>query len=165
MAPTCESGPRGFVNADGQGGSIRFPWSTMSPETVAAEKAALRRLMRERRAALTLEMRAAASLALRDRLIAWIESARLARGAVIAGYWPIRDEIDPRPALQALAERGHGLALPVSVAHGEPLAFRAWSPGEPLAPDIMRIEAPLPTAPALTARLLLVPVLAFDSTC
>jgi 5-formyltetrahydrofolate cyclo-ligase len=165
MAPTCESGPRGFVNADGQGGSIRFPWSTMSPETVAAEKAALRRLMRERRAALTLEVRAAASLALRDRLVAWIESARLARRAVIAGYWPIRDEIDPRPALQALAERGHGLALPVSVVRGEPLAFRAWSPGEPLAHDIMRIEAPLSSAAAVVPSLLLVPMLAFDRAC
>jgi 5-formyltetrahydrofolate cyclo-ligase len=137
----------------------------MSPETIAAEKAVLRRLMRERRAALTLEVRAVAGLGLRDRLIAWIESARLPRGAVIAGYWPIRDEIDPRLALQALAEHGHGLALPVSVAHGEPLAFRAWSPGEPLAPDIMRIEAPLPSAPAVVPALLLIPMLAFDRAC
>ena len=137
----------------------------MSPETIAAEKAALRRLMRERRAALGPEARLAASLAVRDRLVPWIAAKALARGSVISGYWPIRDELDPRATLQALAEQGHRIALPVSIAPGAPLAFRAWSPGEPLAPDIMRIEAPLPTAPALTPRLLLVPMLAFDSAC
>ena len=137
----------------------------MSPETIAAEKAALRRIMRARRAALAPEARAEASLAVRDRLIAWLASAPLARGSVISGYWPIRDELDPRPALQALAERGHRLALPVSIARGEPLTFRAWSPGEPLAPDVMRIEAPLSSAPAVTPALLLVPMLAFDRAC
>jgi 5-formyltetrahydrofolate cyclo-ligase len=165
MAPTCESGPRGFVNADGRGGSIRFPWPSMSPESIAAEKAALRRLMRARRAALGLEARAAASLVLRDRLIGWIETRGLARGGVISGYWPIRDEIDPRPAMQGLTERGYPLALPVSLAQGQPLGFRAWAEGDALAPDIMRIAAPLPSAAAVTPALLLVPMLAFDRAC
>jgi len=111
----------------------------MSFETIAAEKAALRRIMRARRAALAPEARAASSLAVRDRLIAWLGSTRLAPGSVISGYWPIHDELDPRPALQALADRGYRLALPVSIAQGERLAFRAWAPGEPLAPDMMRI--------------------------
>jgi 5-formyltetrahydrofolate cyclo-ligase len=135
----------------------------MNNETIAAEKAALRRLMRERRATLAPEARIAAALAVRDRLIGWLATKPLPRGSVVSGYWPIRGELDPRPALQALAERGHRLALPVSIAHGEPLAFRAWSPGEPLALDIMRIEAPFPSAPMLRPDLLLVPMLAFDS--
>ena len=164
MVPTCASGPRGFVNADGRGGSIRFP-PVMSSATLAAEKAALRKIMRERRAALTPEARAAASLAVRDRVDAWLASARLAPGSVISGYWPIRSELDPRPAMQALAERGYRIALPVSIAQAEPLAFRAWDPGEPLAPDIMRIEAPLPSAPSVVPSLLLVPMLAFDLAC
>ncbi len=67
--------------------------------------------------------------------------------------------------MRALAERGYRLALPVSIAQGEPLAFRAWAPGEPLAPDIMRIEAPLATSTAVTPALLLVPMLAFDRAC
>jgi 5-formyltetrahydrofolate cyclo-ligase len=134
----------------------------MSPGTIAAEKAALRKLMRARRAALGAEARAAASLAACRRLVAWIESTGLARGSAISGYWPIRDELDPRPAMQALAERGYRLALPVSLMPGEPLGFRAWVPGDPLAPDIMRIEAPLAQAPAVTPALLLVPLLAFD---
>jgi 5-formyltetrahydrofolate cyclo-ligase len=137
----------------------------MNPETVAAEKAALRRVMRARRAALGHEARAAASLALRDRLVGWIESRGLAPASAIAGYWPIRDEIDPRPAMQAMAERGFRLALPVSLASAEPLAFRAWKPGDRLAPDLMRIDAPLTEAPAVTPALILVPMLAFDRAC
>ena len=137
----------------------------MSPETIAAEKAALRKLMRARRSALTVETRAAASLAARDLLLAWIETRGLARGGAISGYWPIRDEIDPRSAMEALAERGYRLALPVSLMQGEPLGFRAWIPGDPLAPDIMRIEAPLAKAPPLVPALLLVPMLAFDRAC
>jgi 5-formyltetrahydrofolate cyclo-ligase len=165
MAPTCESGPRGFVNADGRGGSIRFPWPSMSPETIDGEKAALRKIVRARRAALSLEARAAASLAVRDRLIGWIQSIGLAPDGAISGYWPIRDELDPRPAMQALSELGYRLALPVSLVPGEPLAFRAWVEGDALAPDIMRIAAPLPSAAAVTPALLLVPMLAFDRAC
>jgi len=137
----------------------------MSLETIAAEKAALRKIMRARRAALAPQARAVASLAVRDQLMAWLASAPLARESVISGYWPIHDELDPRPALQAFAERGYRLALPVSIAQGERLAFRAWAPGEPLVPDIMRIEAPLPSAPALVPALVLVPMLAFDRAC
>jgi 5-formyltetrahydrofolate cyclo-ligase len=138
----------------------------MSAEAIAAEKAALRKLMRARRAALAPEMRAAASIALRDGLTAWLPTEKFARAdEVIAGYWPIRDELDPRPAMQAFAERGHRLALPVSIAKGEPLVFRAWSPGDPLAPDIMGIQAPLSDAPEVVPGLVLIPMLAFDSSC
>jgi 5-formyltetrahydrofolate cyclo-ligase len=137
----------------------------MSPETIAAEKAALRKIMGARRAALGVEMRAGASLAVRDRLIGWLETRGLPRASAISGYWPIRDELDARPAMQALAERGYRLVLPVSLAQGEPLGFRAWIPGDRLAPDIMRIDAPLPAAPALVPALLLVPMLAFDRAC
>ncbi|HKX07015.1 MAG TPA: 5-formyltetrahydrofolate cyclo-ligase [Stellaceae bacterium] len=138
----------------------------MTADAIAAEKAALRKVMRARRAALTPEMRAAASLAVRDGLPAWLSTEKFARtDEVIAGYWPIRDELDPRPAMQAFARRGHRLALPTSIAKGEPLVFRAWSPGDPLALDIMGIQAPLSSAPEVVPWLVLVPMLAFDSSC
>jgi len=165
MVPTCASGPRGFVNADGQGGSIRS-LSLMTGEAIAAEKAALRKIMRRRRAAIAPETRGAASIALRDGLSAWLPAAKFARtDEVIAGYWPIRDELDPRPAMQAFAQRGHRLALPASVAKGKPLVFRAWSLGDPLAPDIMGIQEPLSDAPEVVPWLVLVPMLAFDNSC
>src|SRR5262249_8415537 len=81
------------------------------------------------------------------------------------GSGPIRDELAPRPAMLAFAQRGHRLALPTSMAKGEPLVFRAWSPGDPLAPDIMGIQAPLPGAPEVVPWLVLVPMLAFDCSC
>jgi 5-formyltetrahydrofolate cyclo-ligase len=137
----------------------------MSAEAIAAEKAALRKLMHARRATLTSEVRVVASVALCQRLVGWIESRRFPRASVIAGYWPIRDEVDPRPALDALRERGYRLALPASLTRGEPLVFRAWVPGDQLAPDAMRIEAPLPSAPTVTPVLLLVPLLGFDRAC
>ncbi len=138
----------------------------MSAEAIAAEKAALRKIMRARRAAIPPEARAAASIALRDGLPAWLRTEKFAHpDEVIAGYWPIRDELDPRPAMLAFAQRGHRLALPTSIARGEPLVFRAWSPGEPLAPDIMGIQAPLSSAPEVLPGLVLVPMLAFDISC
>ena len=36
----------------------------------------------------------------------------LAKGAVVAGFFPMRSEIDPRPLMQALVGHGFALALP-----------------------------------------------------
>jgi len=135
----------------------------MTAETLAAEKAALRRLMRKRRAALAPEARVAASEAAGDRLVAWLTKDDLAEGAVVAAYWPINDELDPRPAMTALLDKGYQIALPAARAKSEPLVFRAWLPGEPLEPDAMRIPAPLETATEYAPDLVLVPLLAFDA--
>jgi 5-formyltetrahydrofolate cyclo-ligase len=135
----------------------------MTAETLAAEKAALRRLMRKRRAALAPEARAAASLGAAKRLVAVLAEAALSRDAAIAGYWPINDELDCRPAMTALLERGYRIALPVAHAKGEPLAFRAWLPGAALEPDAMGILAPLGSVSELAPDLVLVPLLAFDA--
>jgi 5-formyltetrahydrofolate cyclo-ligase len=82
---------------------------------------------------------------------------------VISGYWPLGDEIDPRPLLQALAGRGLPLALPAIRAAGEPLDFRAWRPGDALRPARFGTREPLPEAPLVQPGLLLVPLLAFDA--
>jgi 5-formyltetrahydrofolate cyclo-ligase len=81
-------------------------------------------------------------------------------GAVVAGFWPIRDEIDIRPLLAALHARGHALALPVTGRRGEALLFRAWAPGEPLLPG--RFGTSHPAGAAITPDVLLIPLLAFD---
>jgi 5-formyltetrahydrofolate cyclo-ligase len=135
----------------------------MSAETTAAAKAALRRLMRKQRAAIAPDVREAASLAVRDGLAGLLPRLALAPHAVVAGYWPIKDELDPRPAMSMLRERGFDLALPVAAATAAPLTFRAWSSEMPLAPDGKGIPAPPETAAAVTPALLLVPLLAFDA--
>src|SRR4051794_3665745 len=53
-------------------------------------------------------------------------------GAVVAGFWPMGQEIDIRPLLLALAARGHTIALPVTPKRGLPLRFHRWQPGEAL---------------------------------
>ncbi|MFM2151396.1 MAG: hypothetical protein RLZZ187_3702 [Pseudomonadota bacterium] len=83
-------------------------------------------------------------------------------GAVVAGFWPIGQEIDIRPLLHALHDRGHPIALPVTPPRGNPLAFRRWRPGEELARGPMGTRQPGEGAEALTPAVLLVPLLAFD---
>jgi len=86
----------------------------------------------------------------------------LAAGAVVAGYWPLGDEIDPRPLMAALAGVGCRLALPVVVARAAPLEFRAWAEGDALEAGPHGTAHPTETAPRLRPDVLLVPLLGFD---
>ena len=101
-----------------------------------------------------------AAAALRDRVLAAVDPAP---GTVAAAYWPLGDEIDPRPLMTALHERGLRLALPAIRAAGAPLDFRAWQPGDALQAAGFGTREPLAAAPLLRPALLLVPLLAFDA--
>lgn len=50
----------------------------------------------------------------------------LQQAPVVAGFWPLADETDIRPALAALYAHGKEIALPVVTGSG--LVFRLWSP-------------------------------------
>ena len=84
--------------------------------------------------------------------------------AVVAGYWPFRTEIDPRPLMARLARLGVRLALPVTPPKGAdaPLAFRAFSPETPLQRGAFGVPEPGPECETVEPELLLVPLLAFD---
>jgi 5-formyltetrahydrofolate cyclo-ligase len=83
--------------------------------------------------------------------------------AVIAGYWPMRSEVDTRALLSALAERGFTLALPLVV---DPhLRFLRWRPGEKLLRGAFAVEAPAPDAEELQPDILLMPLARFDAAC
>jgi len=84
-------------------------------------------------------------------------------GAVCAGFWPMGAEIDIRPLLLALVERGHVLGLPITPRRGQPLRFRSWRPGDALAPGPLGTSQPL-GGDWITPDWLLVPLLAFDRT-
>src|SRR5271167_1935014 len=92
-----------------------------------AQKSALRAAALARRDALSDEDRAAAAEAIAGHGLPF-ESAR----GVVAGYSPIRGEIDPTPLMRKLAAQGARLALPAVMARGKSLAFRAWSPDDRL---------------------------------
>lgn len=114
-------------------------------------------LARRDQAALDVDTMVEAAEALRDNALSLPE---LAGAGPVAGYWPIRSEIDPRPILEALADRGCALALPVCTPQG--LVFRAWQPWQPLVPAGFGTLGPPETAEEVTPRVLLVPLAAFD---
>jgi 5-formyltetrahydrofolate cyclo-ligase len=80
--------------------------------------------------------------------------------AVVSGFWPIGREIDIRPLMLALHERGHPIVLPVTPKRGNPLSFRLWRPGDVLQPE--RFGTFRPVGEPAVPDFLLVPLLAFD---
>ena len=126
--------------------------------TIDQSKAALRAEMtRRRKQAATVAQAAGAAL------LARFESAVTpAPGVTVSGYWPIGSEIDARPLMARLSERGHALGLPVVEAPGRPLLFRSWRPGEPLEKAGFGLSEPAADKAPVTPGLLLVPLLGFD---
>jgi 5-formyltetrahydrofolate cyclo-ligase len=87
---------------------------------------------------------------------------------VIAGYWPIRGEFDPLPALHRWQEAGltqrpeltRKIAIPVTDRASMTLTFHAWFPGCPMQQDAFDIPKPLDTE-QLTPSLVLVPCVGY----
>ncbi len=131
----------------------------MDESTARARKERLRSEAKAKRARIAPESAAAAARAVRDRVLA---AKLVPAGAVVSGFWPIGDEFDPRPLMEALAAQGHRLCLPVVVGKGRPLAFRAWAPGDPLERAGFGLSVPRWDAPPAIPRFLIVPLLAFD---
>jgi 5-formyltetrahydrofolate cyclo-ligase len=128
------------------------------PTASANQKSAMRVAALARRDAIPPSAReaAAAFIAAREFPIA------VARGAVVAGYAPMRSELDPRPLMQRLAVDGATLALPVVTGRGVPLMFRKWVPGDPLVTATLGMLEPTDAAEPLVPDVLLVPLAAFD---
>ena len=86
----------------------------------------------------------------------------LPEGAVVSAYWPLGDELDPMPLLNALHAKGYRPVLPVIVGAGKPLIFRSWAPGDELDDAGFGTREPQPDKDALEPDVLFVPLLAFD---
>ncbi|MEL6954416.1 MAG: 5-formyltetrahydrofolate cyclo-ligase [Pseudomonadota bacterium] len=94
-------------------------------------------------------------------LLAAVEDQLAGRGAaIIAGYMPIRTEIDPRPAMAALS-RAHRIAVPVIVGDGLPLKFRHWTPEAAMVPGPFGAQVPA-EGDWLVPDLIILPLVAFD---
>ena len=129
--------------------------SLNSPDTT---KSTLRATALAARDALSGEHRAAAAQAIARRGLPF----EIVPGAVVAGYSPIRSEIDPVPLMRTLAAPGVQLALPVIMSGDQPLKFRAWSPGDRLQRGRLGILEPSAEAKEVIPDILLVPLAAFD---
>ena len=131
----------------------------MSAEAIARAKRALRADCEARRRQASDAAGPTAGEAAAGHFFSAIE---LPAGCVVSGYWPMRDEFDVVPLLEALHARGHRCALPVVVGRGRPLEFRAWSPGTALVEAAFGTRVPPEDAGRATPDVLLVPMLAFD---
>jgi 5-formyltetrahydrofolate cyclo-ligase len=126
-----------------------------SPDTT---KSTLRAAALAARDALTSAHRAAAAEAIALRGLPF----EITPGAIVAGYSPIRSEIDPVPLMRKLAGPDVQLALPVIMAGDQPLKFRAWSPADRLQRGRLGILEPSAYAEEVIPDILLVPLAAFD---
>ena len=130
----------------------------MSASPTDRSKNDLRAATLARRDALSGRQRMAAAQAIALRGL----SIEIMPGAVVAGYSPIRSEIDPAPLMQELAARGMRLALPVIAARDAPLGFRRWAANDKLLRGPLGILEPSPDAAEIVPDIVLVPLAAFD---
>lgn len=82
------------------------------------------------------------------------------RGVPLAGYMPIRTEIDPLPAMEEAAAHGP-VGVPVITGEGRPLKFARWET------DLEMISGPfgarVPVDPVFfEPEIVIVPLVAFD---
>lgn len=94
-----------------------------------------------------------------QRALAYLKNHRIHS---IAGYYPIKGEIDVLPLLEVLHGQGITCALPVVPKQGHLLHFRRWHPGMKLALDKFGIGEPPESAQEIVPDVVLVPLLAYD---
>jgi 5-formyltetrahydrofolate cyclo-ligase len=80
-------------------------------------------------------------------------------GRVLAGYMPMRTEIDPLPAMAA--HRGV-VGVPVIIGKDQALRFREWTPGAQMVEGAFKALIPAEGA-WVEPEVLIVPLLAFDA--
>ena len=122
-------------------------------------KASLRTAALERRAGIPASYGRQAADEVAARLV---DELQIPRGATVAGYWPLADELDPRPGMDLLRARGHALALPRLDGRHQPLLFLAWDQGDVLVPGTFELLEPDPSRPPRVPDVVLAPLLAFD---
>src|SRR5260370_25002828 len=83
-------------------------------------------------------------------------------GMIVGFYWPFQNEFDARPFVTDLRGRGVRAVLPAVVAQVQPLEFREWWPGVPMANGGYDLPVPDRTS-LLTPDALLIPALGVGS--
>jgi 5-formyltetrahydrofolate cyclo-ligase len=111
------------------------------------------------REAISADIRIQAAAEMTDR---FLQSIPLQKNDIVAGYWPVRGEIDVLPLLRALAERGHTCVLPCVVGKERPLIFREWHADSQMIEGFFGIAHPGPLSPIVVPHVLIVPMVGFD---
>lgn len=132
-----------------------------SQDRIEAQKRSLREQALLRRQSLTEEERLRASFRVAKRLL---EESLIPEGSIVAGYWPVRGELDIIPAMKELMKWGHRVCLPQIVEKGQPLMFREWREEMPMIEGALGIAVPDPAvADIRVPDVLLVPLVGFDA--
>lgn len=126
---------------------------------IISDKAALRRLARQRRDGLDPAARAAAADAAAARMDRLIEAAG---AGVVAVYAAMGSELDTAPLVARLRRRAVAVALPEILGRGRPLGFRLWADGARLRAHGFGTVLPGPDAPPARPDWVVAPLLAFD---
>ena len=82
---------------------------------------------------------------------------------VVAGFWPIKSEINIRPLMESLYRSVVDIALPEVVATRKPLLFRKWTPGAKMTGGAYDTSILSQDAVIIEPNWFLVPLLAFDA--
>ncbi len=82
------------------------------------------------------------------------------RGTTLAGYMPMRTEIDPLPVMEEAAAHGP-VCVPVIKGEAQPLAFSRWTPGGAMKEGPFGALVP-EVDDLITPQILIVPLVAFD---
>ena len=97
------------------------------------------------------------------RLAANVLATGLIRpGDVVSGFWPMGAEIDLRPLLTTLSEKGVICVLPVVRQKDAPLVFREWRPDTEMCSAGFGTKEPPVSSPEHDPTVVLAPLLAFD---
>jgi len=83
-------------------------------------------------------------------------------GRIVSGFWPMRSEVDVRPLMFALREKGARLCLP-AILDKTTIVFRELVRGAPMVEMGFGTVGPHEEAEELDPTLMLVPLAAFDA--
>ncbi|TPK93591.1 MULTISPECIES: 5-formyltetrahydrofolate cyclo-ligase [unclassified Mesorhizobium] len=83
-------------------------------------------------------------------------------GRIVSGFWPMRSEVDVRPLMFALREKGARLCLP-AILDKTTIVFRELVRGAPMVEMGFGTVGPHEEAEVLDPTLMLVPLAAFDA--
>src|SRR6478609_9062929 len=81
-------------------------------------------------------------------------------GQIVSGFWPMRSEVDVRPLMFALREKGARLCLP-AILDKTTIAFRELVRGAPMVDMGFGTSGPSEDAEVLDPDIMLVPLAAF----
>ncbi len=131
--------------------------------SITDQKSALRREILQKRDAMDEASRIEKSLTACDNAdtVSQLTPENFVPGTIVAGFNPIRSEIDPRPLMANLATMGARLCLPV-VVDKTTIEFRELVRGAPMVSTGFGTFGPDETAQVLEPSIILTPLSVFD---